>query len=512
MRRLATVAARILREGGGFAMIEVLAATLVLAVGLGAVFQMLIAAAHVTGTDRVRQLETSVARELTDDTRSLDYVQLTPTGIASALQSMVTGSTASGSILTVTRGIYTFKATFTACSMDDPSLGNGNYSQPPPSGGTWCADNAASGATNSTPDDYKRVSVVVAPTGSRTTPTVQQTILVYNKGNHGPAVTCLSVSSTCPGTNQTYTSGTQQTFNVTTTTPAASIKWLVNGSLPTSSQLSSGEVDPYTPSTTSSQFTWVFPSADGTYTISAVASDVNGNTGTTQSIQVTLNRHQAVAPTSVTAGWNNQINGVDVQWIPSVDQDILYYDVYAQYGSNSPVEVCANVKGTSCSDLTATSPLPEPATCQSPPQSFTTTHYYWVVGVDTDPSTGQPRVSTAQSPKVDANLCDHPPNAPTNLTGTLSSGQLTLNWTAPSPQDPDSGDSIEFWRVYRWTGTGPGFPGGRYALVGAVGSSGNTVTSYTDSSPDPGGTAQNYCVTAVDTRLNESSCSNAVSG
>jgi hypothetical protein len=38
------------------------------------------------------------------------------------------------------------------------------------------------------------------------------------------------------------------------------------------------------------------------------------------------------------------------------------------------------------------------------------------------------------------------------------------------------------------------------------------VTSYTDSSPDPGGVTQNYCVTAVDTHLDESSCSGSVSG
>ena len=36
-----------------------------------------------------------------------------------------------------------------------------------------------------------------------------------------------------------------------------------------------------------------------------------------------------------------------------------------------------------------------------------------------------------------------------------------------APSDPDSGDSVEFWRIYRWTGTGPGFPSGRYDLVGA---------------------------------------------
>ncbi len=101
MKRLATVAARCARDSGGFAMIEVLAATVVLAAGLGATFLMLNAALHATSTDRIRQAETSVARELTEDTRSLAYTSLTPSGIASALQSVVSGSTASGSTLTV---------------------------------------------------------------------------------------------------------------------------------------------------------------------------------------------------------------------------------------------------------------------------------------------------------------------------------------------------------------------------------------------------------------------------
>ena len=232
-------------------------------------------------------------------------------------------------------------------------------------------------------------------------------------------MSCLSVSTTCPGTSQTYSSGTQLTFNVTTTVQAASLEWLVNGSVPTSAQMPTGGEDPYTPSGTSSTFTWIFPSVDGTYTISALAFDADGNAGTKTSLQITLNLHQAVAPTSITAGWNNQINGVDVQWIPSTDQDIRYYDVYRQVGSGSATLVCSGITGTSCRDLTAASPLPEPATCQSPPQSFTTINKYWVVGVDTNPSTGAARESTQRSPTDDANLCDHPPSAPTGLTGSL---------------------------------------------------------------------------------------------
>jgi Tfp pilus assembly protein PilV len=491
-------------------MLEVLAATVVLAVGLGAVFQMLVAAAHVTSTDRIRQAETSVARELTEDTQSLTYTQLTPSAIASALQSVVTGSTASGATLTVSRSVYTFTATFTSCSMDDPADGAGNHSQAPSSGGSWCTDVSASGSADATPDDYKRVSVSVAPTSGRTTPTVQQTALIYKRPTHGPAVSCLSVNATCPGTNQTYTSGTQLTFNVTTTTPAASIEWLVNGSRPASSQLSTGELDPYTPTTTSSTFAWVFPNADGTYTISAVAFDINGNSGSKSTLQMTLNLHQAVPPATVQAGYNPQIGGVDVEWVPSIDQDVRYYNVYHQVGNGSAVKVCSAINGLGCYDLSAPSPLPEPTTCQNPPQSFTTTDNYWVVAVDTNSANGQPRESTSQSTHIDANRCDHPPSAPTNLSGSLSGGQMTLSWTAPS--DPDSGDSIQFWRIYRWTGTGPTYPGSRYDFIGEVDSAGNQVTSYTDSSADPGGVAQNYCVTAVDSHMNESPCSAGVSG
>ncbi len=500
------------RDSGGFMMIEVLAAVIVVAVGLVAVFTLLSTATHATATDRNRQAENSVARELIEDTRSLDYDQLTPSGIATALQSLVPGSTASGSTLQVTRSIYTFSATFTACSLDDPADGYGDHTSAPSSGGSWCADVAASGTADSQPDDYKRVSVVVSPVGSRSTPTVQQTALIYNRSAFGPAVSCLTANSgyTCPGTNQTYTSGTQLTFQVTTTATASSIEWLINGALPTSAQLPSGSTDPYTPSSTTSTITWVFPNVDGTYTISALAFDVNGDSGTKSSLQITLNRHQVIPPSSVNAGYNQRIGGADVEWVPSVDQDVLYYDVYRQYGSNSAVEVCANVSGTSCTDLTAPSPLPEPSTCSTSSTSFTTADKFWVVGVDRDPSTGQPRVSTSQSTSVDADLCDHPPSAPTNLTGTLSNGQMTLNWTAPS--DPDSWDSVDFWRIYRWTGTGPSYPGSRYELIGALNSSNQQVTSYTDTSADPGGVAQNYCVTAVDTHMNESPCSGVVTG
>jgi hypothetical protein len=376
---------------------------------------------------------------------------------------------------------------------------------------------APNGTADSNPDDYKRLSVTVIPT-NRSTPVVQQTILIYQQPVNGPAVTCLSTTASCPGSNVTETTGATLTFNVTTTAPADRIRWLVNGNEPTADQISGGQVDPYTPSGTSSSFTWVFPTADGSYTISAIAYDINGNSGTRSTIQVTLNRHPVIAPTSLTAGWNDLMNGVDVQWVPSIDQDVLYYHVYHQYGTNSPVLVAScSVNATSCTDTSSLTQSEAPAavasrpTCTSGSQSYTTANSYWVVGVDTDPVTGLPRESTAQSPKVDANLCDHPPNSPTDLQAVAGNGQVQLSWTAPSPPDPDSWDSIQAWRIYRWTAGTMQDPGSRYQLLGTT--SGTSLgTSYTDTAPDPGGVTQSYCVSAVDTHLNESPCSTPVTG
>jgi len=506
-------------EQNGFTIVEVLVAALVLVVGLGGLLQMLVTADHAISTTRLRQAETSVAREVLEDARGLSSTQLTQSAIASALQSAVPQAAVSGSSLVVTRAVSSsgaptrFGVAFNVCDLDSPSDGYGSHSSPPTSGGVWCPDVASNGTQDSNPEDYKRVTVTVTPS-DRSTPTIQQAILIYSRPVNGPAVTCLSTSGSCPGPNVTVTSGSSLTFNVTTTAVAARIQWLVNGNVPPSAQIPSSSTDPYAPSGTSSSFTWNFPTADGTYAIAAVAYDTNGTSGTRSTVVVNLNRHQVIAPTSFSAGWNDFTGGVEAQWVQSTDQDVLYYRVYRKYGSNAAqlVATCGasgNVTGTSCADAPEAAlapPLPSarPNPCTSSAQSYTTTNYYWVVGVDTDPSTGQPRESTAQSPQVDANLCDHQPYAPTTLSGTLNNGQLSLSWDAPSPAAPDGWESVQAWRIYRWpSDRAVQIPGDRYQLVGNSPAS----TSYTDGSPDPGGVQQSYCVTAVDAHLNESPCS-----
>src|SRR5215212_381402 len=497
-RRLGAQIRSRISEQGGFTIVEVLVAALLLVVGLGALLQMLITANHTISTTRLRQVETSLARELLEDSRELASTELTQTTIASALQSVVPQATLSGSNLVVTRTVSSgtptsFDISFSVCDLDAPSDGYGNHGSAPASGGVWCPDVGSSGTQDSNPNDYKRVSVTVTPR-DRSTPTIRQTILIYSRPVNGPAVTCLSTSVTCPGPDVTVTSGSSLTFNVTTTAVADRIQWLVNGNVPPSVQIPAASTDPYVPPRTSSSFTWSFPTPDGTYAITAVAYDANGNSGTRSTVVVSLNRHEVIAPTSFNAGWNDLTGGVEIQWVPSVDQDVLYYHVYRRYGSNAAqlVATCGasgNVTGTNCADAPQAAlapPIPSvrPNPCTSSSQSYTTTNYYWVVGVDTNPTTRAPRESSIQSPQVDANLCNHQPYAPSTLSGTLSNGQLALTWNAPSPAAPDGWQSIQAWRIYRWPSSGGvQIPADRYQFVG----NSPATTRYTDSSPDPGG-------------------------
>jgi Tfp pilus assembly protein PilV len=60
-----------LRGERGFTLIEVLVPAVVLVSGLLAVFGMLAAASHGSSTNRQRQAETSLAREVIENVRSL---------------------------------------------------------------------------------------------------------------------------------------------------------------------------------------------------------------------------------------------------------------------------------------------------------------------------------------------------------------------------------------------------------------------------------------------------------
>lgn len=276
---------------GGFTVIEVMVAATILIVGLVGLVGLLDISARTSSLSRIRQAANSLARDTLENARGLAYTSLTPTGIATAEASEISGATASGSTLSVTRAGYSFSVSFTACSLDDAIDGYGAHATPPSSGGSWCPDVASGGTTDSNPDDYKRVSAVVTETGTRNAPSVQQTALIYNPGTTLPAVSCLTTSGgSCPGGSTTVNRllAATLTFSVTTTSVPYEIEWTVDGNGPGSSGLPTGASDPFTVSTTSSSFTWKVPSNPGAYTISAVALDASGNVGNPTSIVVTV--------------------------------------------------------------------------------------------------------------------------------------------------------------------------------------------------------------------------------
>jgi hypothetical protein len=146
--------------------------------------------------------------------------------------------------------------------------------------------------------------------------------------------------------------------------------------------------------------------------------------------------------------------------------------------------VCALTTATSCQDT-------------NPPGSLFVNYY--VIAVDRD-SSGALREGNASS-SITVNTLNNEPNPPTALSVSSSGGVTTLTWNAAVIDDPDLGDSVAFYRIYR---DGAAFAD-RYDRTAS-----GTQLSYTDG--QTGGTTHTYRVSAVDTQLGESTLVGPVTG
>jgi hypothetical protein len=121
---------------------------------------------------------------------------------------------------------------------------------------------------------------------------------------------------------------------------------------------------------------------------------------------------------------------------------------------------------------------------------------YWVYAYDKDPVNGLPRKGDQSNllPVVGEGK-NLPPNAPTALTATRAAdASVTLKWSRPSPEDPDAGDGVEFYRIYR---------DGK-ALADRYARWFDPAGSVTWQDTATGGTTHSYWVTAVDKHYAES--------
>jgi prepilin-type N-terminal cleavage/methylation domain-containing protein len=530
----------LVRDTRGFTLIEVSIASVILLIGTLAVVAMSDVASKQTVQTKGREAATSLARQLIEDVRSVPYDQLEQNSIESDLQSQPgMGSLPDSSTYTIRRRGFTYSIDASVCALDDPRDGigshaNGNFCTGGASGfpncssaatggvdsngntldsslcatvdgtlmwrncallgstsqtpsGSWSAilgslypsAQSAAAATNCgtgtataadlDPEDYKRVVVDVR----WGTHHVQQSTLIANPGSSaGPAVTNLTMA---PSSNPIVSSSTGSlTFTATTSRPPAAVNWSVDGD---TKGTASG-------SGTSWSFPWYLgdpnnPAVlDGSYLVSARAVDANGTSGATRALTVTVNRRQPFAPTGVAAGWNNLV--VEVEWSPNPEGDIIGYRVY-RVDASGTTQVCPASGGT----LTGT-------TCQdtSPPNQSSL--QYFVVALDRAPD-GSVREGDHSTSVTVTQGANRPPNPPTNLAAQAGNGNTVLTWSAPSVPDPDPGDSIAFYRIYRDGQT----YADRYDRTG----SGSDLT-YTDT--NTGGQAHTYYVTAVDTHLAES--------
>jgi hypothetical protein len=134
--------------------------------------------------------------------------------------------------------------------------------------------------------------------------------------------------------------------------------------------------------------------------------------------------------------------------------------------------------------------------------------YYGVYAYDQGP-TGVVRQGAEAYLEVNTGQ-NSAPKAPTNLAATAGAGTVTVSWKIPTaPLDPNTGDTIESFRVYRRAAgaTGPWTYQDRidYDSVSAycAGSS-SPGASCSMSDPNPDGVAHQYMVTSVDTHVRES--------
>jgi prepilin-type N-terminal cleavage/methylation domain-containing protein len=466
------------RADAGFTLVEVMVASFVLLIGLLSAYSLLDAANGATVRTRDSDRATNLTRELIEGARSVPYEKVSSPGVIAELQNLPGLEDVDAGAYTIRRGGITFAIGVDVCVMDDPKDGGG----PRPTTATFCANSAPVGTADKNPEDYKRVTVSVTWTEGGNTRTSRQTGIINNPGSaSGPAIRSLApVGYAAPF--QVTNNVASVKFDVTTSSKPATLSWLLDGTRQTGAMSQNGT------SGLAWQFDWAISSLDdGQYVIAAEAADVYGVSGPGRQETVTLNRFVPRAPIQVTGG-RTAFGTVEIEWTANSERDVVGYQVF-RVGAASPVcEITAQKLDTFCTD-------------HSPPGDAQLEYY--VRAYDKDP-TGALRAS-ADSAHLLVRKDNAAPYPVTGLTLTgLANGDVKLTWQRPAPEDPDVGDAISFYRIYRG-GTALGNRFDRY-----FDSSGNPTVSWTDTDTD--GQPHSYWVTAVDQQYRESVVVGPVTG
>jgi prepilin-type N-terminal cleavage/methylation domain-containing protein len=450
----------------GFTIVEMLIAVAILLGGALATLAMLDMANHRVRSAGDRQKATALAREVVEAAKGIPYRDVAPETIVDRLREDASIAGSSASPWRVQRDGTSLTVTTEVCWVDEPADQLGSTAA-----GGFC-EGSGGGTADRTPIDFKRVTVSVTwGSGSGRGTVRQSTLINARSGTAAPAIQ--SIRLTSPLTPLITSPTTQSaSFAVATVANAAAVIWSVDGS----------QMGTATGSGRNWTFTWQLPK-DGAYDVSAQAIEPSGRVGESRSITVVVNRTVPGAPTRFVAGRNGSV--VEAEWSASDERDIIGYRVYRQSGA-TPTVACSFTAVPACVDQSAPSPAGTPLE-------------YWVVALERVGTTNR---EGAASARVDVNsIANTPPGGPETLTLSKDAqGDTVLNWQPPLTPDPDAGDSIYLYRIYR-DGT---------RIADRVASVGGNEGMWTDARW--AGTTHRYWVTAVDRHLAESAPLGPVTG
>jgi Tfp pilus assembly protein PilV len=521
---------RHLMDDRGFSLVEVLVAALVLVTGMLGVLTCITQAQTTTWSTQARANANALVREVVEGVRSVPYEQLVSSTLVASLQTRAgLGDDQLGTPgWQVRRGNFTYTLSVGVCSMDDARdyLGTHDPGQFCASGttgtapaacsqllavsglvglpgagataasvaglgdcgldvdfdgkvdglvdpvGSVCSGPCAANGVDASPADAKRVVVLVRWDRGAGSRYVLQATTAANPGvSSAPAISAISSPTASPVTSASVTS---LQVNATSSLQAATVAAYVDGT----------QQGTATGSATTWSYTWALGSVsagsspgsgevvDGSYLVGLKAYDANGQFGQTRALTVLINRRAPYAPQGVRAGRNASI--VELEWQPSLERDIERYRGYRATGATWTL-IC---------ETTSTR-------CQDPSPPATGTPSYTVVAVDRDAAGTLREGALATTASVP--LTNTAPYPPTNLTATSTSGTTILTWTAPALGDPDPGDAIDHYTIYR---DGQLYQDRYDRTVDA------TQTTWTDTRVN--GQTHTYTITAVDTHLAES--------
>lgn len=454
-----------LQAEAGFTIIEVLVATLVLTIGLLTAYLALAVAVHSSSDVREREEGVSLARQVTEDARSIPYSQLSSSTLVSMLQAYPgLANTGSGSTWTVMRPSpsgYKYTVTATLSFPNQPSTA------------------------------VKQVTVTTQwTTFQGKTYTYTETTLVTSAGQD-PGLQASALQLAPPAWGDARVIGTQfapvvtstgvtsLSFSVSAPAGTQAIVWTLNGNKQTA----------WNGSTPSSGNAWTSAAwtitglSDGNYTVGAAAEDANGVDGPAITIPVRLIRNVTSAPSLTGYGFNANLPGVsgpvaELQWSANPEQNVVGYRIY--HGSNLICQTSLTTANSSCS---SSAWCTTPTTCiDLNPGSTTTNLQYTVKALYYDVNNNlQEGNGTAVNMASGTPTAPPPPTAP--VLSTLADNTATLTWTPPL-----GGTPVSFYRIYRDGNTYTT----RYDTVQA--SSCTAVCTYHDVNRSEG---HSYSITAV---------------